>query len=65
MPNDARTSAAAPKDQPPRGWVVRLGSYLRIFGTPDATEATTAWDGRDELDGMIDLAKEREDEHGC
>ena len=50
----------------PRGWVVRLGSYLRIFGKPPSSglSGTTAWDGRDALDRMIDVAKKREGEFG-
>ena len=55
----------AAKDAEPRGWVVRLGSYLRIFGKPAVgtmgwrTDAPTG-----QLARLIDKAKEREAEHG-
>lgn len=48
-----------------RGWVARLGSYLRIFGKPAPgtlgylTDARTGY-----LDHLIDRAKDREREFG-
>ena len=47
----------------PRPWVVRLGSYLRIFGKP--APGTMGWKTAPEyIDGLIRTAKEREDEFG-
>lgn len=49
------------KNEPPRGWVVRLGSYLRIFGKP--APGTMGWKTAPEyIDGLIRTAKEREEE---
>jgi hypothetical protein len=47
----------------PRGWVIRLGHYLRIFGKPApgtfGYRTSEPW-----LDTLIEQAKEREAEHG-
>ena len=45
----------------PRGWVVRLGKYLRIFGRP-APGTLGWWTAPEYLDSLIAKAKDREEE---
>lgn len=58
---EALSESAAQGQDEPRGWVVRLGHYLRIFGgRGDAGQP----EHRAYIDRLAEMAKEKEAEHG-
>jgi len=49
---------------PPRGWVVRLGAYLRIFGNPYKVGSWWSYSPESAIEDHEKRAMEREMEFG-